>query len=210
MEPFARISANLTVHPCQMTLSIGTWFVQHPSGMQVSPDVLHIGPSLVLSALRLSPYKLILEISLKYLTLKPVFLVALSPGRKPTQVYALSSLPSRCYMSQMDLFPTVSFQSSSLRASLQGPLPLSTMPSPSPPVFALTTKSVPLPRPGLDVLLEADQRSLCVPSPPPLLLGCRLRAGHQTVQRVSVASATACSCQCEVEPRPAGDSAQAS
>ena len=27
-----------------MTLSIGTWFVQRPSGMQVTPDVLHLGP----------------------------------------------------------------------------------------------------------------------------------------------------------------------
>ena len=65
--------------------------------------------SRVLSALLLSPYELVREISLYYLTLRPVFLVALTPGHKPTQVHALSSLPSMWHMSQMDLFPTVSF-----------------------------------------------------------------------------------------------------
>ena len=210
VQPLARISANSAVHPCQMILSIGTWFAQRPSGMQVSPDVLHIGPSLVLSALRLSPYELIREVSLKYLTPSPLaenllrclpWVVCPRDGIWARWI----CLPLRWHMSQMDLYPTASFPSS----SLQGTLPLSSMPSPSPPLFALTTKSVPLPRPGLDVLLEADQRSSRVPSPPPLLLGCRLRAGHQTVQLVSAASATACSCQCEIEPRPAGDSAQA-
>ena len=109
VQTFALISVNSValiseIHPCQMTLSIGTWFVQRPSGMQVPPDVLHLGLSLVLSSLRLSPHELIREISLQYLTLRPVFLVALTPGRKPTQLHALSSLSSMWHMSQRDLF----------------------------------------------------------------------------------------------------------
>ena len=51
--------------------------------------------------------------------------------------------PQMWHLSQMDLFPTVSFPSSLLRTSLLVTLPPSSMSSPSPPFSALTTKSVP-------------------------------------------------------------------
>ena len=77
VQPLALISANLAVHPCQMTpLGPGSFSIHQGCKYPQTYSILDL-------SLVLSPYKLICEISLKYLTLRPVFLVALTPGRKP-------------------------------------------------------------------------------------------------------------------------------
>ena len=63
---------------------------------------------LVLSALCLAPYEPIREISLKFLTLKTVFLVALASGRRCSKVHALSGLPSDV-ASELDGFFSLRF-----------------------------------------------------------------------------------------------------
>ena len=90
---------------------------------------------LVLSALRLAPYEPIREISLKFLTLKTGFLVALASGQRCSEVHA--GLPS-----DVASEPDGSFSLRFLPEFLQGTLPPSSLSSPLPPFSALTTKTV--------------------------------------------------------------------
>ena len=95
MQPFALLSANSVVHPYQMTPSFGSWFVQRPCKEPQTYSIWDL--FLVFSALRLSPYNPVREISLKCLTLRLVFLVALASGRRCGEVHALRCcIGARC------------------------------------------------------------------------------------------------------------------
>ena len=60
----------------------------------VSKVVPHWDLSLVLDCLKVSPFEPISSCSLKYLTQKTVFLIALAPGRRRSEIHALSASSS--------------------------------------------------------------------------------------------------------------------